>query len=127
MKTYQAECNECGDSFTTDDKSIQGSRCEDSNEHPDGQECPGEMQIVDSWTSATKPRVPLRKRIKWALAHKKLPRTAQWFKSHPGIEPYAGIGTVSSLLKKMVDDGDLLGIDNYGPLGGRGYKLNRRK
>jgi hypothetical protein len=71
------------------------------------------------------PRISLRKRVKWALAHKKLPRTAAQIQAIPSVGSYAGLGTLSSLLKKMVDDEELVVVDNFGPRGGNGYRLKR--
>lgn len=71
-------------------------------------------------------RIPLRKRVKWALAHKKLPRTAAQIQSLPSINAYAGLGTLSSLLKKMVSEGELAVTKGFGARGGNGYKLVKK-
>jgi hypothetical protein len=67
-------------------------------------------------------RLPLRKRVLFALRCKKLPRTAAQILAIPSVGAYAELGTLSSLLKKMVTDGDLEVTAGYGPRGGNGYK-----
>jgi len=70
----------------------------------------------------------IRKRAKAKLARKVKPRTAaqiQMILNTEGTGPFVGLGTLSSLLKKMVDDGELQPVPGVGPHGGTGYKLYR--
>lgn len=72
------------------------------------------------------PRIPLRKRVHWALWHKIRPRTAAEIHGHRDIRNRTSLGDLSSLLKKMVGDGDLTAVKDFGSKGGTGYKRARR-
>lgn len=78
-------------------------------------------------TMAEQVKKTMRQMIAEIMYDRNNPFTAKRLQDAIGMHTKVKLSSLSSTLKKMVDDGLLLRVDKFGPRGGYGYMENKNR